>query len=425
MSVRIGFAGLTHLGLISSLAAAERGYAVVAFDPDESVTSAVRRRVLPVDEPGLPALFAKHAESVTFADRAESLSACDVVYIARDTPTNEAGGSDVSSIRALVDLVIPALRRDAVLMVLSQVPPGFTRSVPWPPAQCFCQVETLIFGRAVARALEPERIILGCADPVAALPPALEQYLRAFGCPVLPMRYESAELAKISVNMCLVASVSVANTLAELCEQIGADWRDIVPALRLDKRIGQHAYLTPGLGISGGNLERDLATVCHLADAHGTDAGIVRAWTVNSAHRRDWAMAMVHDRVISRVSEPTLAILGLSYKEHTASTRNSPSLALLAALHPFPIRIYDPVVRPSREFHPRLVGAPSALDTCTDADALVIMTPWPEFGDLRPADIAARLRGRTVIDPHGMLDARACRAEGLEHVVLGASDVAQ
>ena len=80
------------------------------------------------------------------------------------------------------------------------------------------------------------------------------------------MRYESAELAKISINMCLVASVTTANTLAELCEKIGADWSEIVPALKLDKRIGQYAYLAPGLGIAGGNLERDLATVCSFAD---------------------------------------------------------------------------------------------------------------------------------------------------------------
>src|SRR5207344_1570294 len=87
----------------------------------------------------------------------------------------------------------------------------------------------------------------------------------------LPMRYESAELAKIAINCCLVSSISVANTLAELCERLDADWSEIVPALKLDRRIGQHAYLAPVLVIAGGNLERDLATVCNLADAHGSD----------------------------------------------------------------------------------------------------------------------------------------------------------
>ena len=117
--------------------------------------------------------------------------------------------------------------------------------------------------------------------------------------------------------------------------------------------------------------------------------------------------------------DPTLAILGLAYKEDTASTKNSPSLALLEALGPFPIRVYDPAVPARPEYHPRLVATTSALDACAGADALVIMTPWREFRELRPADVAARLRGRAVIDPYGVLSAEACRAAGLDHAVLG------
>jgi UDPglucose 6-dehydrogenase len=85
--------------------------------------------------------------------------------------------------------------------------------------------------------------MVGCPDPAQPLPPALRAYLEAFGCPILPMRLESAELAKVSINCCLVASITVANTLAELCEEIGADWSEIAPALKLDRRIGP--YRTP------------------------------------------------------------------------------------------------------------------------------------------------------------------------------------
>ena len=100
------------------------------------------------------------------------------------------------------------------------------------------------------------------------------------------MRYESAELAKIAVNCFLAAQISTANTLAELCERVGADWREIVPALRLDRRIGAHAYLKPGLGIAGGNLERDLATMIDIADSFGAPSGVVKAWVENSNHRK-------------------------------------------------------------------------------------------------------------------------------------------
>lgn len=417
----IGFAGMTHLGLVSSAAAAARGFPVVGFDPDAVRVKALRDGELPVMEPGLAELCRQNADRLRYTAAGGDLAACDLVYIAADVPTDEAGTSDVAPIRGLTELVDRAIRPDALLVILSQVPPGFTRGVRCGDRQLFYQVETLVFGRAVERALRPERFILGCADPLAPLPAALAKFLEAFQCPILPMRFESAELAKISINMCLVASVSVANTLAELCERIGADWYEIVPALKLDRRIGPHAYLAPGLGLGGGNLERDLATVCRLGDAHGTDLGVVRAWMANSRHRRDWALMQLHEKVIAKGGELVFAVLGLAYKEDTASTKNSPALALLSALARYAVRVYDPVVPPRPEYHPRLVAASSALEACAGADALVIMTPWAQFRELKPDDLVERLRGRTIIDPYGVLDAAGCRRAGLDYARLGAA----
>jgi UDPglucose 6-dehydrogenase len=413
---RIGFAGITHLGLVSATAAAARGFDVVAFDGDAGRIERLQRRELPVVEPELPQLLEKHADRITFTGTAARLGACALVYVAQDVDTDVSGESDLGPLHALLTTVTNVLDPAASLVVLSQVPPGFTRSLP-APARRFCQVETLVMGDAVRRALAPERFIVGCAEPEAALPPRLEEFLGAFGCPVLKMSYESAELAKIAVNVCLVASISAANTLAALCERIGADWTDIAPALRLDRRIGAHAYLTPGLGIAGGNLERDLATVCTLADRHGTDAGVVRAWLSNGRHRRDWALGQLHERVLHRRPDTVVALLGLAYKADTASTRNSPAVGLLAALRPVTVRAYDPVV--PAPVDPHVVQAASPLDACAGADALVIMTPWGEFRRLMPAAIADALRGRTVIDPYGVLAPEGCRAAGLHHVRLG------
>ena len=136
------------------------------------------------------------------------------------------------ALTALIGDVAATMRPDAIMVVLSQVPPGYTRALGvLPPQRLYYQVETLVFGQAVERATKPERTIVGCADPAAPLDPRFRAVLDAFGCPILPMRYESAELAKISINCCLVASVTVGNTLAELCERIGADWSEIAPAL--------------------------------------------------------------------------------------------------------------------------------------------------------------------------------------------------
>src|SRR5262249_41191328 len=159
----------------------------------------------------------------------------------------------------------------------------------------------------------------------------------------------------------------------------------------LDRRIGSYAYLSPGLGIAGGNLERDLATVARLAATHGTEAGLIAAWQRNSRYRRDWPLRQLQARVLSHMAEPVIWLLGVTYKENTRSIKNSPAVALIKALAGCRLRVFDPEVRAVAEWHPRMTIADVALNACDGADALAIMTPWPQFRALAPADIARRL----------------------------------
>jgi UDPglucose 6-dehydrogenase len=413
----IGYAGMTHLGLVSASASAARGFRTVAFDPDAALVGRLAKGDLPVNEPDLPALIARHKSNLAFSADVAALGECDVVYVAVDVPTDERGESDLKPIAAMVERVRPALADTAALVILSQVPPGYTRALPVPSDRLFYQVETLVFGRAVERATKPERFIVGCAEPRAPLHPALQPFLQSFSCPILPMAYESAELAKISINFCLVASISVANTLAEICERVGADWSDIAPALKLDKRIGPGAYLGPGLGIAGGNLERDLRTVIKIGEAKGTDVGVVRAWLANSAHRKDWPWQVLNSAALGANPSVKIAVLGLAYKENTHSTKNSPSLALLEHLRGKSVKVHDPVVPAS--VAPWTTGTADPLAAAAGADILVIATPWPQYRELRPADLARVMTGRTVLDPYRVLDSRACAAAGLTYHTLG------
>lgn len=417
---RIGFAGMSHLGLNSAIASADKDFDILCYDPDAALIAELKASRWPVSEPGLPEMAAKNAARLSFSADLGALATCDVVYVALDVATDDAGTADFGPLRALIAQVDAALARDAAMVVLSQVQPGFTRSLPRDKRHLFYQVETLIFGRAIERAAQPERFILGLADPAAPLPAAWRVYLEAFGCPLLPMRFESAELAKIAINCCLVASVSVANTLAEVSEGIGADWAEIVPALRLDRRIGQYSYINPGLGISGGNLERDLAAVVAMGDRTGADVGVVRAWMANSRYRKDWALRCLQQRLVARVAEPSLGLLGLAYKEDTHSIKNSPAVALLRALPGIRLKAYDPEVKaiPGLPAAHSIVASPEAA--CAGADAVAIMTPWRQFRALDLAALAGALRGpKLLVDPFRIADGAAARALGLEYHTLG------
>lgn len=417
MTLTVGYVGMTHLGINSAAAAAARGCKMVCFDPDTVLIERLRSGDLPVVEPDLSETVAKFASSISFTADAADLGACDVVYVAPDVATDDKGASDLSVLLGLLDIVDPHLSADCVQVILSQVPPGFTRPRAKAGRHLYYQVETLIFGRAMERAMYPERFIVGCADPAQPLPDAYRAFLELFDCPILPMRYESAELAKISINCFLVAQVATTNTLAEICESVGADWAEIAPSLRLDARIGPKAYLKPGLGIAGGNLERDLASVIKMGEAAQSDVGLIRAEIVNSGHRKLAAARMLRDKVLPSLGDPVVAVWGLAYKENTHSIKNSPSLATLAEFPDLAFRAHDPVV--SADVAANATGFETPLAAAEGADCLMILTPWDDYKNIDPAAIATAMRGRALIDPFAVIDAQAARAAGLDYFTLG------
>lgn len=420
----IGFVGLTHLGIIYSLATAVKGFETVAFDFDGEVVDRIREGRFPVSEPGLLEGWKEHRQRLHYTSNLDDLGKCRLVFISLDVPTDDEHRSDLDPLRRLIDLAMPALSEHTTLVLLNQVPPGFTRGVR-ENYQAVCaekdisiiyQVETLVFGQAVARALEPERYIIGLPERGDALPAAYEEWLAAFDCPCLCMRLESAELAKTAINLFLVSTVATTNFLAELCESLGAEWSDIVPSLKLDKRIGPHAYLKPGLGISGGNLPRDLVTLRNLSIEHGMPTNLIDTWMTESHYRRDWVLRHVRQ---AGLAESKIAVWGMAYIANTGSTKNSAGIALLRELRSAEKTAYDPQVKLLPDGLGGVHLAESALEALDGAAALCVMTPWAEFSSVPVSEISARLVGRYVFDPLGVLDAGACRSAGLNYFRLG------
>jgi UDPglucose 6-dehydrogenase len=149
--------------------------------------------------------------------------------------------------------------RDYPIILVSQVPPGYTRTWGEKRADVFYQVDTIIMNNALERMVHPEQIIVGCLEPDKPLPLAYQEFLLAFRVPVIKMSYESAELAKLAINYFLTAQIKTTNTLSTVAKKIGADWNDVARALHNDKRIGRDAYLRPGE--PNQHLNRDVSTI--------------------------------------------------------------------------------------------------------------------------------------------------------------------
>ena len=157
------------------------------------------------------------------------------------------------------------------------------------------------------------------------------------------MVYESAELAKTAINIVLAAQVSTANSLSEICELSKGDWNEIIPALNLDKRIGFDAYLQTGLGISGGNIERDLSTVSRISTNLGGNNIFFNGIIEHSKYRKNWPWKIFQEKINMPVRK--ISILGLSYKVNTNSIKNSPSIDLIQKLKNYEIKVYDPLIK--------------------------------------------------------------------------------
>lgn len=424
--MKVGFAGLSHLGLVYGLATAAKGMEVLGFDADAKLVAALRRGVFPVNEPGLEKLWAETRSRVSWNDHPNALADCGLVFLSLDVVTDARDRSDTRPLEKLIRNTLPRLRPGAAVVLLSQVDPGFTRKKLLAVGKkvglnLFYQVETLVFGRAVDRALHPERFMVGAVAPSVPLPEPLRQWHAAFGCPVLVMGLESAELCKIAINFFLVSSVCTTNTLAEVAALAGADWAEIAPALRLDARIGPKAYLSPGLGVGGGNLPRDLQTLRRLAGGGQADLSLVDGWLRCSGHHRDWAtrsyQRILRDAGISP-RRAKVGVWGLAYKEDTAFVKNSPSLRFLEKAAAAEKSVYDPVARlPKKIRGVRQVG--QMADACRGADVLAILTPWPEFRKADPAPALQTMKNRLVLDPYGVIPITRWTELGATCLTLG------
>jgi UDPglucose 6-dehydrogenase len=402
--LKVAYFGLSHLGIVSAISLASKQVRCIGVDLDSQLVSRLERQEWPIQEPDIEEAYNEAKDFISFSSTLASLSECDIVYISQDVPTDDFGKSDLGGIETLINLATQNMSKVARIVILCQVPPGFTRRMKKYHSNISYQVETLVFGQAFTRAVSPERIIVGVDSPDTALDANYAYALARFSCPILVMDYESAEFTKISINAYLAASITTTNSLNEIAKSIGAKWENVKEALQLDRRIGPYAYLKPGLGISGGNIERDLQTLDELGSIIPGEMSLFRTYLSNSQHQKHWIIEEIANYIVDSNPKARIGILGVAYKENTHSTKNAMSLVILSNFEANIVGVYDPLAVLPQEFSTIKVFA-SAQECIMASDAIVVMTPWDEFSKLEfdclPKE---KLESFTVIDPYGVIN---------------------
>jgi UDPglucose 6-dehydrogenase len=192
-------------------------------------------------------------------------------------------------------------------------------------------METLIFGQGIRRAMHPERYVLGSVD--SKIPESIKTFLSIDKCEIFIFNFESAELSKLAMNFFLATTITATNTLSVLAAKLGANWNEISHALKMDKRIGNYAYLTPGLGIGGSNIIRDLMEIKRLSYQHAIESSVIESILTNSNYMSNW-ISREFNKYLSTFEnlELKIGLLGLTYKKDTHSIIRSSGLQFLKSL---------------------------------------------------------------------------------------------
>ena len=420
-SHRVMVVGTGYVGLTTGTCLASLGHQVVCVDTDAAKVAALSAGRVDILEPGLPELVADGLSGARLRFVTDmscvDMEVVDVVVLCLPTPMGADGRADVSGLEAVAAGLGEILPRECVVVTKSTVPVGtaarLAELIDRGDVAVVSNPEFLREGSAVHDFLRPDRIVIGSADRAAA--ERIADLYAAIDAPVVVTDPASAELAKYAANCFLAMKLSYVNEIADLCDRLGADVAAVTATMSHDGRIGA-AFLQPGPGWGGPCLPKDTAAMLHCARSSGVDLSLVRTAVDGNARRPDRVVEQVRDALGGRLDGARVGVYGLAFKAGTNDLRGSTALAVAGLLAAAGAELvgYDPAV--ARD----VPGVTDMLMVCADpyqaakgADAMVLLTEWPEFRLLDWAKVAELMTGSTIVDSRHHLDADLLAGVGL------------
>jgi UDPglucose 6-dehydrogenase len=421
----IGVIGTGYVGLVTAAGFAELGSDVYCVDVDTEKIARLEAGEVPIYEPGLAESIARNRDRLHFSTGlGDALERARLLFVSVGTPPTYSGDADLSAVQAVVDAV--PWSDDRALVMKSTVPCGTGASIKRSGlrqgigglAYVSCP-EFLKEGSALADFRHPDRVVVG--DDGGWAGDAVVELYAPLGAPLVRTDIASAEMVKLASNAFLATKISFINEIANVCEETGADVVEVARGMGLDTRIGA-AFLKPGIGFGGSCFPKDVSALKQLAGNSGYHFQLLNAVIeVNELQKRR-VVAKLQKHLGSLVGH-TVALLGLAFKPNTDDMREASSLVLSARLQAegAHVRAYDPVAtEEARALMPGGVAfTTSAIEAVERADAVVLVTEWPEFSSLDWSEVAGAMAGKLVVDGRNALDPEAVRAAGLVYEGIG------
>ena len=416
--------GTGYVGLSTAVGLAELGHHVVGADIDSAKVASLSAGSSPIAETGMSLGIVRNIEHgrLSFTtDVTGAATGAAIVFLCLPTPQGDDGSADLSYIETVARAIGSCLSPDAVVVNKSTVPVGSSVLVAgWlgrTDVRVVSNPEFLRQGTALADFLNPTRIVVG-GDDAAAVEKVAALYEKV-DAPLLRMNAASAEALKYAANSFLATKLTFINAMADICELVGADINDVVEGLGLDPRIGSE-FLRPGPGWGGSCFPKDTRALVRIAESGGYDFALLRGVIQTNDEQYERIAQKVVELCGGSVQGRTIASWGLTFKANTDDLRDSPAIAILSSLHArgARIRAYDPEARGVERLE-WIERVDSALAACDGADALAVLTEWPEFSRVAPTDVAPRLARAAVVDGRNVLNPHDWKSAGFEYRGVG------
>lgn len=389
--MKIGIFGLWHLGCVLAASWSKLGYNVVGYDYDHTNIDNLNNGKLPIFEPYLSEIIHHNLNKkfLNFTNDINDLNDCDFVFLSYDTPVDDEDNSDTTILINSIKNLSKTLKNDSIVIITSQSPVGLCSELREilkkynSKLELAYSPENLRLGEAIKCYLEPERIILGTNNKETE-----ERCLELFKVitsDIMCMNLESAEMVKHGINSFLATSIVFANHLADICSEKGAKIKDVIEGMKSDPRIGEKAYLAPGIGFSGGTLGRDLKVLSKVNNK------ILQAGNWKPASIFETIHDLNYDRKYSIINKmkkhfdtikgKNIGVLGLTYKPGTSTLRRSLPIEIINISNKEGANIFafDPKADYNELDETNFKILNSIEELINNVDYIVLLTEWNEF----------------------------------------------
>ena len=423
--------GTGYVGLVTGTSFADLGNNVCCLDIDESKIKMLHEGKSPIFEPGLEEMVHRNVQAsrLTFTtDYAEALADAEFVFIAVGTPSGVDGEADLKYVGQTAKTIAETMDHPLIIINKSTVPVGtgdwvsdiIRENQPEPiDFWVVSNPEFLREGSAIIDFTAPDRIVLGSLDKQAANKVA-ELYL-GLRAPIIVTDLRTAEMIKYASNAFLATRISFINEIANICEQLGADVKEVATGMGYDRRIG-HYFLDAGVGYGGSCFPKDVKALAHMATTHGTHPQLLKSVMDINKYQRGLVIQKLRDLLGRKMNGKTIGLLGLAFKPNTDDMRESPAaeIARTLAHDNAIIKGYDPVsMEVAARMLPNLKLATDPYDLATDCDAIILLTEWNEFKHLDMPKIKSLMREPIFIDGRNLYEPETMKQHGFTYRGVG------